>query len=94
MAALLVFAAGFTYFTADTVTFTVSEKQVVTTNGKSKYLVFTNSEVFENADCFMRLKFASSDLQSQLKDGETYTATVYGWRIPFLSCYRNIVKIH
>lgn len=93
-AVALTFRAGFAYFTAETVTFTVQEKQVVTDQGSSRYLVFTGGEVFENTDCFTRFKFDSSDLQSELKEGETYTATVYGWRVPLFSWYRNIVSIH
>lgn len=58
----------------------------------SKYLVFTESEVFENTDAFWALKFNSSDIQGQIGVGETCTLRVYGWRIPFLSMYRNILE--
>lgn len=85
------------YLTAETVTFTVTDKdRIVTGSGEgvsSKYLVFTDIETFENTDSFLRLKFASSDLQGSLKVGETYTAEVYGWRVPVFSTYRNIVEV-
>ena len=94
---LLFCGIGFPYWTADTATFTVTDKErIVTGSGgsvSSKYLVFTESETFENSDCLVRFKFGSSDLQGHLKEGQTYTAKVYGWRAPFLSMYRNIVSV-
>lgn len=94
---MLLLGIGFPYWTADTVTITVTDKErVVKRNGNSvssKYLVFTETETFENTDCLARFKFNSSDVQGRLKTGETYTVDVYGWRIPFLSAYRNIVRV-
>ena len=94
---MLLLGIGFPYWTADTVTITVTDKErVVERSGNSvssKYLVFTETETFENTDCLARFKFNSSDVQGRLKTGETYTVDVYGWRIPFLSAYRNIVRV-
>lgn len=59
----------------------------------SKYLVFTESETFENTDVLLLGKFNSSDLQGHLKPGRKYKVKVYGWRVPFFSSYRNIVSI-
>ena len=88
-------------------TVTVTDKDRITKSSKdsdgnrntsSKYLVFAddengNSLVFENTDCFIRLKFNSSNIQGQLKEGHTYKITVIGYRVPFLSWYQNIIKI-
>ena len=79
--------------TAETVEITVIEKERVISNDESKYLIFTEDEVFENTDTFVFLKFNSSDLYRDLRVGETYTVTVAGWRLPVLSMYRNIVRI-
>lgn len=80
--------------TSEDVIITIVDKErVVDSDGDSKYLVFTEAEVFENTDCLVLGKFNSSDLYGQLKIGETYQVQVYGWRIPFLSMYRNIVKV-
>jgi hypothetical protein len=83
--------------TQDTVTFTVTDKDRVTErNGESitsRYLIFTETETFQNADSLIFFKFNSSDVYGQIKKGETYTAEVYGFRIPFLSAYRNIKSI-
>jgi hypothetical protein len=87
---------GFPYWTAETVTITIEDKErVLQRSGDdltAKYLVFTETETFQNTDCLIRFKFNASDLQGSLKRGETYEVLVYGWRIPFLSVYRNLVK--
>ena len=86
---------SFPHLTKDTATFkVVSKERIVESRGEgvsSKYLVFTDGEVFKNTDCLVLWKFGSSDLQGELREGKTYRAEVYGWRIPFLSWYRNIV---
>lgn len=88
-------------------TVTITDKDRITESSKdsdgnrktsSKYLVFAddengNSLVFENVDCFIRLKFNSSNIQRQLKEGHTYKVTVIGYRVPFLSWYQNIIKV-
>lgn len=88
-------------------TVTVTDKDRITESSKdsdgnsetsSKYLVFAddengNSLVFENTDCFIRLKFNSSNLQGKLKEGHTYKITVIGYRVPFFSRYQNIIKV-
>ena len=88
--------AAYVYGTGDRATITVSDKERIVEsdsdgNTSSKYLIFTENEVFENTDSLFRMKFNSSDLQGSLKKGETYQCDVYGWRVPFLSSYRNLV---
>ncbi|HRJ67544.1 MAG TPA: hypothetical protein PLW48_10440 [Alphaproteobacteria bacterium] len=60
-------------------------------NTSSKYIVFTDKEVFENTDSVMRGKWRSSDLQGNLHAGCTYDFNVYGFRNGLFSMYRNIV---
>ena len=90
------------HFDRDVYTATVTDKErVVKQSGNyvsSKYLVFTElqnggTRVFENTDSFLELKFNSSDLQGRLREGRTYEIGTYGWRIPFLSMYENIVSV-
>jgi len=87
----------YNYGTDEWVMFTVKKTERVvksTSEGSSsKYLVFTETEVFENTDSLMWWKWNSSDVYGELEEGQTYNARVYGWRIPFLSCYRNIVEL-
>ena len=59
----------------------------------SKYIVFTDKEVFENTDSMIRGKMNSSDVQAQLHVGCTYDVTAYGFRSNWLSIYRNIRSV-
>ena len=94
------------FSTKQFVTVTVTDKdRVVYSSGSgdsqsvsSKYLVWTTDErgaveVFENTDVLILGKFNSSDFQGQLVVGDVCDLEVYGYRIPFLSWYRNISKI-
>lgn len=85
------------HLSTETLTVTITEKErVVTGSGAkltSKYLVFTDKEVFQNTDTLVHFKFNSSDIQGKLNVGMTCPIYVYGWRIPFLSSYRNIVRV-
>lgn len=81
-------------------TITVTDKErIYEENGPtSKYLVFGDDEngnalVFENTDCFLRGKWNSSNIQGQLKVGNTYRITVVGYRVSFFSMYQNIIKV-
>ena len=57
----------------------------------SKYIVFTDKEVFENTDSMIRGKWRSSDVQGSLHVGCTYDFNAYGFRNGPFSVYRNIV---
>ena len=83
-------------------TITVTDKERIYKGSgdtsSSKYLVFGdddngNSLVFENTDCFIRGKWNSSNIQGQLKEGNTYKVTVVGYRVSLFSMYQNIIKI-
>lgn len=77
-------------------TVTDKDRQVTSDSdghAQSKYIVFTNKEVFENTDSLLRGKFNSSDIQGQLQRGCTYDFEVYGFRNHFLSTYRNIIDV-
>ena len=95
VASILIFGVGFPYLTVDTITAKVTEKErIVSRSGdgvSSKYLIFTDRETLENTDCWRRLKFDSSDIYGALKEGGTYKFKVYGWRVPTLSWYRNVL---
>lgn len=74
----------------------VNDRERVTTQteGKidTKYLIFTENEVFENTDSLIALKFNSSDVYNHIKPGYTCNLEVTGVRVPFLSMYRNIIS--
>lgn len=72
---------------------TVNDKESVSSKDSHTYLIFTDKGTFENSDSLFRGKFDSSDWYSQIEKGKTYKFTIIGWRIPFLSAYKNIIKM-
>jgi len=92
----IIFAIGFNinwYNSQEIVTITVENKDIKAGNKSSKYLIWTKeNEVFENVDSFLFGKFNSSDLYGQIEVGKTYKVLVAGFRIPFWSMYRNIIR--
>lgn len=83
--------------TQETVQLTVRDKERVTQTSSeggvsSKYLVYTDGEVFENTDSLLNGKFDSSDVYGRLKRDQSYRCKVEGWRIPVFSMYRNILS--
>ena len=98
LAAVILFGyAGAYYTSCETVEITITDKERITTgsgeNISSKFIVYGENEVFENTDSWLYLKFSSSDVQNKLEVGKTYTVKVAGWRVPFLSWYRNVVAV-
>lgn len=86
------------HFSRDTYVAKVTEKTVKRNNDDDEYLVFTelrngSVRVFENTDSLLEGKFNSSDVYARIKVGETYRLETYGWRIPALSAYENIVGV-
>jgi hypothetical protein len=71
----------------------VTDKERVVSGESSKWLVYTEGEVFKNTDAPLFGKWDSGDFQGRLKLGQTYRLTVVGWRIPFFSAYRNIIDV-
>lgn len=68
-------------------------ERIVSPDGKSsKYLIYAEDGVYENTDNVFRMKFNSADVYNQLQNGKTYMCDTYGWRVPFLSMYPNIVE--
>ena len=84
---------GYQISDEQTITLTITDKEVKESPDGKKYLIFTKDEVFENTDNFLIQKFNSSDLYSILKVDSTYIVKVVGKRIQVLNSYRNIVEI-
>ena len=94
---LLVINPLIAYNTRSEVSFTVKDKDRVCSHsakGSScQYLIFTDGEVYADTDSLWYWKWNSSDVYGSLDAGKTYTAEVYGFRVPFLSWYKNIIKV-
>jgi hypothetical protein len=83
------------YQTVEEISITIKDKDREPGEG-GRYLVFTEGEVLVNTDDSVLIlwrKYNSSDVQGMLDIGGTYTVSVVGWRIPFFSMYRNILKV-
>lgn len=90
--ALAAAAFNLPHLCRETVTATIKDKEVKRYKDKDRYLIFTDKGVFEDTDSWIELKFNSSDLYGKLERGKSYNLRVYGWRMPFLSKYRNITR--
>lgn len=71
----------------------IREKEVKPDKDYSRYLIFTDKEVFENTDSFTKWKFNSSDIQNQINIGKCYSFRVHWFRSNFFSQYRNILEV-
>lgn len=87
-----------TSFNEETQIITVTSTDRVFSAKGSKWIVLGTDEngnpiALQNTDILVRLKFNSSDLQASIEAGKTYEAVVVGYRVPFLSWYKNIISI-
>ena len=93
LAIVLTLSSVYQLGTVTTVSAVIEDKERITTEDSSKYLVFTDKGVFKNSDALFHGKFSSSDIYGDLQIGESYSIKVYGWRVPFLSMYQNIISV-
>jgi len=89
--------AVFQHTTVEHYKVTITDKERISVGSgedlSHKYLVFTDGRVFENTDTLFHWKWNSSTVQSELEEGKQYSIKTYGWRVPFLSWYENIVSV-
>jgi hypothetical protein len=86
------------FLTFEEVSFTVEHRERVTNReGASRYMIWGDlgdrTEVFENVDSILSLKFNSADLYGVMRTGAECTAVVNGLRVPFFSMNRNILSV-
>ena len=72
--------------------FTVTGKENVKSGESGKYLVYTDKTTYEITDTWVGWRWDSSDVYGNIQVGKTYTATLQGYRVPFLSWYQNILN--
>lgn len=85
--------AAIHFSTLETVTnVKILDKERIVDSKTSKYLIFAESETFENVDSFWAFKYNSSDIYGRISRGDICTVTVTGFRVPFFSMYRNILS--
>lgn len=83
----------YSYFIADTITTRITDASM--TRVDNRFMIATEARPFVNEDVWYRFKFDSGSVQNdaiRLK-GKLVKIKKYGWRIPFLSRYENVIKI-
>ena len=91
--AVLVLTGLYSYFIADTIITRITDAQM--TKVDDRFMIATEERPFVNYDAKYRFKFDSGTIQNdaiRLK-GKIVRIKKYGWRVPVLSWYENIVKI-
>jgi hypothetical protein len=91
--ALCILTILYSYFIPDTVMTKITDAQMTKVDGR--FMIATEERPYVNFDAKYRLKFDSGNIQNdaiRLK-GRVVKIKKYGWRIPVLSWYENIVKI-
>ncbi len=90
---LVIFAALYSYFIADTIMTRITDAQMTKVDGR--FMIATEDRPFVNEDVWYRFKFDSGTVQNdaiRLK-GKIVRIKKYGWRIPFFSRYENVLRI-
>ena len=91
--AVLVLTVLYSYFVADTVMTRITDAQM--TKVDDRFMIATEERPFVNYDAKYRFKFDSGTIQNdaiRLK-GKVVRIKKYGWRVPILSWYENVVRI-
>jgi len=91
--AVLVLTALYSYFIADSIVTRITDAQM--TKVDEMVMIATEERPFVNYDAKYRFKFDSGTIQNdaiRLK-GKVVRIKKYGWRVPILSWYENVVKI-
>jgi len=91
--AVLVLTVLYSYFIADSIVTRITDAQM--TKVDEMFMIATEERPFVNYDAKYRFKFDSGTIQNdaiRLK-GKMVRIKKYGWRVPILSWYENVVKI-
>jgi hypothetical protein len=95
IAALMTGSALYHFATKTPAVIKVTGKEAIagTSETSGKYLIYTETEVLENSDSIWALKWNSSDVYRKIERGRCYRTSIWGYRIPFLSVYRQIDQV-
>lgn len=83
----------YSYFVADTIETRITDAQMMKVDGK--FMIATEYRPLVNFDARYRFKFDSGTVQNDAirLRGKLVRIKKYGWRIPLLSQYENVVRI-
>lgn len=74
------------------VTLSIDDKESVSSGDGHEYRVYTDKGTFKVGDSLVHLRFNAADVYGKIQKGQTYQCKVYGWRIPLLSGFKNILE--
>lgn len=80
------------YFDREEFVIGVTGKERINDRDNPHYRVYTDQGTFRNTDAALFGKFNSGDLQGRLKEDEFFKVKANGWRVPWLSMFRNIIS--
>lgn len=88
----------FPHFIRNTYKVTITNKKILVRNNTAEYFIYTQTEdgkirVFKDTNNFFELKFNSEDLYWAISTNKKYEVRAYGFNIPLLLDYQNIVKV-
>jgi hypothetical protein len=81
------------YFIPDTIMTKITDAQMTKVDGR--FMIATEDRPLVNEDAKYRFKFNSGTVQNEAirLRGKVVRIRKYGWRVPMLSWYENVVKI-
>lgn len=87
----------FPHLIRNTYKVTITNKQIIRRNNIDEYLIYAQTEdgrlrVFKDFNNFMELKFNSEDLYLAISINKKYEVKAYGFNIPLLLNYQNILS--
>jgi len=88
----------FPHFFRNTYIVTIANKRVIRHDNIDTYLIYTqmqdgNLRIFENTNSLLEFKIRSEDLYWGLIINGKYEIKAYGFSIPLLTSYQNIIKV-
>ena len=88
----------FPHFFRNTYIVTIASKRVVRHDNIDTYLIYTQKEdgsivIFKDTNSLLEFKIHSEDVYWGLTINRKYEIKAYGFSIPLLSSYQNIIKI-
>src|SRR5512143_4293708 len=91
--AICILMVLYSFFVSDTIITKITDAQMAKVDGR--FMIATEYRPFVNYDAKYRFKFNSGTIQNEairLK-GKEAKIRKYGWRVPVLSMYENVVSI-
>ena len=72
----------------------VIDKEAVASGDSNEYRVYTeNCDTLTVSDSLFAQRWDSSNVYAQIQPGQTYDFHLQGYRVPFISQFKNILEV-